>query len=219
MKDLQFKKSLLPTVQFILDIVVAPPTKNPNKELNKLLLQSRQIHAVWEAHYHLVLKWAEAVSYADADVGALAVSGETGRQSCLPVFSLFLQRLPWELWIPWTQKDLKAAIAKADMLHTLQWEVPSTNAVAYTTSPGDTGQQGESPRIGVVVIDCIFCLGRVKKNMTSWCKDCLQCQRGKVNKQPGAALHTLIIPTHRFSHLHVGLWHVGPLPHSACGHV
>jgi hypothetical protein len=45
------------------------------------------------------------------------------------------------------------------------------------------------------------------------CRDCQQCQRGKVHKQPAASLHTIPVPARKFFHIHVDL--VGPLPASS----
>jgi hypothetical protein len=49
------------------------------------------------------------------------------------------------------------------------------------------------------------------------CHDCLQCQRGKVHKQPAATFHVIPVPVSRFSHLHVDI--VGPIPASSEGYL
>jgi len=49
----------------------------------------------------------------------------------------------------------------------------------------------------------------------SACKDCLECQRGKVTRQFTAAPVPIPIPSRRFSHIHADL--VGPLPVSKEG--
>ena len=52
-------------------------------------------------------------------------------------------------------------------------------------------------------------------DVSRWCRDCQDCQRGKVTKQPPAATLPIPVPARRFSHIHVDL--VGPLPTSADG--
>ncbi len=51
--------------------------------------------------------------------------------------------------------------------------------------------------------------------VAAWCRDCQQCQRAKVTRQPAAAPQAIPNPTQRFSHLHIDL--VGPLPPSSGG--
>jgi transposase InsO family protein len=48
-----------------------------------------------------------------------------------------------------------------------------------------------------------------------WCRDCQECQRGKVTRQLAAATQAIPVPEKRFSHLHVDL--MGPLPTSPEG--
>jgi transposase InsO family protein len=55
----------------------------------------------------------------------------------------------------------------------------------------------------------------MNKDIAGWCRDCVQCQRAKVTKQPDAPLQPIAIPRRRFSHVHVDL--VGPLPVAAMG--
>jgi cleavage and polyadenylation specificity factor subunit 1 len=50
----------------------------------------------------------------------------------------------------------------------------------------------------------------MKKDITAWCKECVNCQRGKVTRNNVASPHAIDIPTRRFSHVHVDI--VGPLP-------
>ncbi len=57
----------------------------------------------------------------------------------------------------------------------------------------------------------------VGKDVAAMCRDCQQCQRGKVHKQPAAPLHAIPVPARKFSHVHVDL--VGPLPASSDGHM
>jgi hypothetical protein len=57
----------------------------------------------------------------------------------------------------------------------------------------------------------------VSKDVAAMCRECQQCQRGKVHKQPGAPLHAIPVPARKFSHVHVDL--VGPLPASSDDHV
>jgi hypothetical protein len=55
----------------------------------------------------------------------------------------------------------------------------------------------------------------MNKDINNWCRECQQCSRGKVTKQPAAAVPQIPVPNRRFSHVHVDL--VGPLPTSAEG--
>jgi len=55
----------------------------------------------------------------------------------------------------------------------------------------------------------------MNKDINNWCRECQQCSRGKVTKQPAAAVAQIPVPNRRFSHVHVDL--VGPLPTSAEG--
>jgi hypothetical protein len=57
----------------------------------------------------------------------------------------------------------------------------------------------------------------VGKDVAAMCRECQQCQRGKVHKQPAAPVQAIPVPAHKFSHVHVDL--VGPLPASSEGHV
>ncbi len=52
-------------------------------------------------------------------------------------------------------------------------------------------------------------------DVSRWCRDCQECQHGKVTKQPVAAMQAIRVPEKRFSYLHVDL--VGPLPTSPEG--
>jgi hypothetical protein len=49
------------------------------------------------------------------------------------------------------------------------------------------------------------------------CRDCQQCHRGKVHKQPASPLHAISVPTRKFAHMHMDL--VGPLPASSYSHM
>lgn len=53
---------------------------------------------------------------------------------------------------------------------------------------------------------------KMSSDVAAWCRDCQNCQRGKVTRQPKAPLQAFTIPVQRFSHIHVDL--VGPLPRS-----
>jgi hypothetical protein len=52
--------------------------------------------------------------------------------------------------------------------------------------------------------------------VATWCRDCQQCQRAKVTKQPAPAPQAIANPVQRFSRLHIDL--VGPLPQSNSGY-
>ena len=52
----------------------------------------------------------------------------------------------------------------------------------------------------------------LKKDITKWASECLDCQASKVHKHVRAPLETFTVPARRFSHIHVDL--VGPLPPS-----
>jgi Integrase zinc binding domain len=54
------------------------------------------------------------------------------------------------------------------------------------------------------------------KDVAEWCRECQDCQRAKVTKQPAAAVQPIPVPATRFTHVHVDL--VGPLPASAGGY-
>jgi transposase InsO family protein len=53
------------------------------------------------------------------------------------------------------------------------------------------------------------------KDVAQWCRECQDCQRAKITKQPAAAVQPIAVPTVHFSHIHVDL--VGPLPASTDG--
>ncbi len=57
----------------------------------------------------------------------------------------------------------------------------------------------------------------MSKNVAAWCRDCQDCQRGKVHRQPATPVQPIPIPAERFTHVHVDI--VGPLPASEKGHV
>jgi hypothetical protein len=50
----------------------------------------------------------------------------------------------------------------------------------------------------------------LSSQVVAWCRDCQQCQRAKITRQPAAAPQAIPNPTQRFSHLHIDL--EGPLP-------
>jgi transposase InsO family protein len=54
------------------------------------------------------------------------------------------------------------------------------------------------------------------KDVAQWCRDCQQCQRGKITRQATAAVQPIPVPGRRFSHIHVDF--VGPLPVSKEGY-
>jgi transposase InsO family protein len=58
---------------------------------------------------------------------------------------------------------------------------------------------------------------RMAVDITRWCRDCQQCQRGKVTVQAKSAVQPISIPPQRFHHVHVDI--VGPLPASTEGYV
>jgi len=49
-------------------------------------------------------------------------------------------------------------------------------------------------------------------DIAAWCRDCQNCQRGKVTRQWRSPPAAIAVPQRRFSHIHVDL--VGPLPSS-----
>jgi transposase InsO family protein len=67
------------------------------------------------------------------------------------------------------------------------------------------------------MISASFVWKGVGRDVAAMCRDCQQCQRGKVHKQPAAPLQAIPVPARKFSHVHVDL--VGPLPASSDGHV
>ncbi len=55
----------------------------------------------------------------------------------------------------------------------------------------------------------------LSSDIASWCKECADCERAKVTKQPAAPLAPFQEPARRFAHVHLDI--VGPLPVSAAG--
>ena len=53
----------------------------------------------------------------------------------------------------------------------------------------------------------------LKKEVTQWAKECIQCQASKIQTHVRAPLDNFSVPDKRFSHIHVDL--VGPLPPSS----
>jgi cleavage and polyadenylation specificity factor subunit 1 len=53
-------------------------------------------------------------------------------------------------------------------------------------------------------------------DVNAWCKDCVQCARGKVLTHVKSDVKEIPVPTARFEHVHVDI--VGPFPTSADGH-
>ena len=53
----------------------------------------------------------------------------------------------------------------------------------------------------------------LKKEVTQWAKECIQCQDSKILTHVRAPLDNFSVPDKRFSHIHVDL--VGPLPPSS----
>jgi transposase InsO family protein len=56
---------------------------------------------------------------------------------------------------------------------------------------------------------------RMASDIAAWCRNCQDCQRGKVTRHAKTAVQPIPVPDRRFSHLHVDL--VGPLPVSVDG--
>ena len=50
-------------------------------------------------------------------------------------------------------------------------------------------------------------------DVNTWCRDCQQCARAKIQPQERAAVDAFLVPLHKFSHMHVDL--VGLWPSSA----
>jgi len=55
----------------------------------------------------------------------------------------------------------------------------------------------------------------MRRDVASWCRDCVGCNRAKAGKQHTARVEPIAIPQRRFSHVHVDL--VGPLPATSDG--
>ena len=67
------------------------------------------------------------------------------------------------------------------------------------------------------MISARFVWKGVRRDAAAMCRDCQQCQCGKVHKQPAAPLHAILVPARRFPHLDVDI--VRPLPTSSEGYV
>ena len=53
-------------------------------------------------------------------------------------------------------------------------------------------------------------------DVNTWCRECQQCARAKIQPQERAAVDAIPVPLHKFSHMHMDL--VGPWPRTAEGH-
>ena len=53
-------------------------------------------------------------------------------------------------------------------------------------------------------------------DVNTWCRECQQCARAKIQPQERAAVDAIPVPLHKFSHVHMDL--VGPWPRTAEGH-
>lgn len=62
------------------------------------------------------------------------------------------------------------------------------------------------------LISSRFVWNGVRAQCRKWAKECLDCQRAKVQRHTKAPPETFAVPSERFSHVHVDL--VGPLPSS-----
>jgi transposase InsO family protein len=67
------------------------------------------------------------------------------------------------------------------------------------------------------MISACFVWMTLGRDVAAMCRDCQQCERGKVHKQPAAPLQAIPVPARKFSHLHMDL--VGPLPASSDDHM
>lgn len=52
----------------------------------------------------------------------------------------------------------------------------------------------------------------VRRDCKTWAKECVDCQRSKVNKHTNAPFTTFSVPSERFAHVHLDI--IGPLPYS-----
>jgi hypothetical protein len=59
------------------------------------------------------------------------------------------------------------------------------------------------------MISARFVWPGMRADVASWCRDCMACQRAKVTKQHLSPVQAILIPSRRFSHVHVDL--VGPV--------
>jgi Integrase zinc binding domain len=66
------------------------------------------------------------------------------------------------------------------------------------------------------MISSYYVWPNLASDVTTWCKDCTDCQRAKETKQPAAAVQPIPMPAVRFSHVHVDI--VGPLLASTEGY-
>ena len=62
------------------------------------------------------------------------------------------------------------------------------------------------------VVSDHFVWHNLKKDIKSWCRECLDCQSNKVGRHVKTPFEKVAAPDRRFGHLHVNL--VGPLPQS-----
>jgi hypothetical protein len=55
-----------------------------------------------------------------------------------------------------------------------------------------------------------FVWPRMAADVAAWCRQCIGCARGKIDKTVKAPVHSMPLPARHFAHLHVDI--VGPLP-------
>ena len=62
------------------------------------------------------------------------------------------------------------------------------------------------------LISARFVWPGMSRDVGSWAKSCIPCQKSKISSHVHSTVPSIPIPTRRFSHIHVDL--VGPLPSS-----
>jgi hypothetical protein len=66
------------------------------------------------------------------------------------------------------------------------------------------------------LISSRFVWPRLAADVAEWCRECLQCAKGKITSHISSPVQPIAVPQARFSHIHVDL--VGPLPTSREGY-
>lgn len=87
--------------------------------------------------------------------------------------------------------------------------IPSLRRVVFYSLHGIAlpGVRGTQAMIG----DC-YVWPHMRKDISTWCRQCIRCQAAKVHTHVHAPVHTIPTPDVAFSHVHINI--VGPLPPS-----
>jgi transposase InsO family protein len=134
-----------------------------------------------------------------ANQAGCASVAQARQSSCLEVSQVLIEGTP--LWCDTSAGRLRPIIPVADRRRIF-------DVIHQLAHPGT--------KATIRLISARFVWCGMAKQITAWCRDCVNCHTSKASLQPPSPVQSIPVPAARFTHIHVDL--VGPLPTSAEGH-